>query len=206
MSSTLLDLSSQSDDEPEHPRITRFPIVWIGFAFALIFFFAEFLLLLPGFDERQLTPIFLLIVILGIAYWLFCVYKLHKIMNEIAPQGYAISPGEAVGKHFIPILNAIWLFQWPSEMTNYINDRGRVPVISGKLIGLFLLLSVLLRFVDGAVGLAATFGVTMYLAAKLKHHVKLGEAVDPTLLPPPPAPDLFGQARNTVAENQTEVV
>ena len=206
MTNSLLDLENRRDDAPENPATTRFPWVWLGFAFAVIFLTAEFLMFLPGFDEQLVQPIFLLIVIAAMAYWLFCVYKLHKIMNEIAPHGYGISPGEAVGKHFIPILNAIWVFQWPSEMTDYINQRGRVRIISGKLIGLLLLLSVLLRFVDGAVGLAVTFGVTTYLAAKLRSHVKLGESINPALLPPPPTQDLFGHARTTAVESQTEVV
>jgi hypothetical protein len=203
MLNTLLETANRIEDAPENQATTRVPWVWIGFIFPLVFLFSEFLLFIPGVEETQVNGIFLIIVIAAMAFWLFCIYKMHKILNQIAPHGYPVTPGEAVGKHFIPILNAIWVFQWPSEMSQYINGRGRVRMMSGKLIGLLLLLSALLRFVDGAVGLAVTFGVTTYLAVKLRRHVELGKSV---ILPPPPDQELFGHARTNAAERQIETV
>ena len=201
MFNSLLGPASRTGDA-EHSPTTGFPWVWIGFLFAIIFFFAEFLIFLPGIEEQQIKALLLLIILPAVAYWLFCIYKLHKIINEIAPYGYGISPAEAVGKHFIPILNLIWLFQWPSAMSDYINERGRVRVISGKLIGLLFLLSTLLRFFDGAVGFAATFAVTMYLATKLRRHVELGDSPAPIYCRPHLIKKYLGmreEARLTIA-------
>jgi hypothetical protein len=147
---------------------------------------------IPGFEIETINIVFILIVLSATAYWLFCVYRFHKILAELSSGSYPYTPGEAVGRHFIPILNFIWLFQWPSAMTSYINERGRVRMISGKLIGLLLLISVLLRFVDGGVGLACTFAVGMYLSAKLRRHIESLKGVSPEMFPPPPNPDLFG--------------
>lgn len=173
------------------PRSTP-PRVWPGFIFAAAFLISEFIILVPGFDEEAFALIFFGIVIGGSIYWLFCVHRFHKMLNEMSPNGYPFSPAEAVGKHFIPILNIIWLFQWPSQLSDYINARGRVQMISGKLIGLVLLLAVLLRFFDGAIGLACTFGITLYISAKLRRHVELLRGVSPDMLPPPPDKNLFG--------------
>ena len=56
-----------------------------------------------------------------------------------------------------------------------------------------LLLSLLLRFVDGAVGMASLFGVTMYISAKVKKHVKALKVVSPDQLPPLPDPKVFSR-------------
>jgi len=53
-----------------------------------------------------------------------------------------------------PLAGAFWIFKWPSELSSYLKRQGRVNIISGGAIGAMLLLSLLLRFVDGAVGMA----------------------------------------------------
>jgi hypothetical protein len=149
---------------------------------------------IPDIREESVQIVFFAVVIGGMAYWLFCVHRFHKILKQMSHDSYPITPAEAVGKHFIPFINILWIFQWPSEMSDYINARGRVSMISGKLIGLLLLLSVLLRFVDGAVGLTVTFAVGIYINAKLKRHIDKVKGVSPDMLPPPPDKDLFGYA------------
>jgi hypothetical protein len=171
---------------------SRAPWVWLGFLFAAAFLLAEGLYFIPDVDEESFQVLFLAIVIGASVYWLFCVHRFHKILKELSDSSYPITPSEAVGKHFIPILNLIWIFQWPTEMSDYLNQRGRVRMISGKLIGLLLLFSFLLRFVDGAVGLACTFGVGMYISAKLRRHVARVIESSGEMFPPPPDRDLFG--------------
>ena len=105
---------------------------------------------------------------------------------------YPIQPGEAVGKHFIPFYNLYWLFVWPSALSRHINQAGQVSMIPGAVLGFLLLVSLLLRYVDGAVGLALTFAVGMYISAKLRKHMKLVKGAAPEMLPPPPPdPSLF---------------
>jgi hypothetical protein len=78
-------------------------------------------------------------------------------------------------------------------MSDYLNRRGRVKMVSGNLLGLFLLISLLVsRFFDGGIGLTGTFAVGMYISAKLRRHVEqIGASRD--MMPPLPDPSLFSR-------------
>jgi hypothetical protein len=203
MFSSILETKTDSSESNEAVPRTKLPWVWVGFILAFVFLVSEFLFFVPNVDPAALEIFLVVVVLSGLAYWLFCIYRFHKILNEMSPSGYPVSPGEAVGKHFIPIINIVWIFQWPAEMSRYLNRRGRVQMISGNIIGLFLLLATLARFVDGAVGLAFTFGVTMYLAAKLRRHIELIKGSTPDMMPPPPDKDLFGYKPELRTENNS---
>ena len=185
---------SATEARDEQPAATSAPWVWVGFLFAFAFLIGEFVVVLTGMEDSTGNLLLIAIAVCGFIYWLFCIYRFHKILREMSGNSYPISPGEAAGKHFIPIVNLIWVFQWPTEFVDYINARGRVRMMSGKLIGLFLLISFLLRFVDGAVGLACLFGVTLYLSAKLRKHMKSLQAM---VLPPVPDASMFRQPQET---------
>jgi hypothetical protein len=181
-----------SDTEiKDHPAKSSPPWVWFGFLFALAFLVAEFLEVGLELDHPSFQFLFILIVLSGWIYWLFCVHRFHKILAEMTSNRYPISPGEAVGKHFIPFYNFYWLFAWPSALAKHINSRGHVRMLPGGVIGFLLLLSILLRYLDGAFGLAVTFGVGLYISAKLRRHMALVKGVAPGMLPPPPDPGLF---------------
>lgn len=192
-SSYSLAASAPTD---EKPAISSAPWVWVGFVFAFAFLVAEFVLVLMGVDQEGSNLLLLLISLLGMIYWLSCVHRFHKILREMSNNSYGITPGEAVGRHFIPFFNLIWIFKWPAAFSEYINSRGRVRMISGNLIGLFLLIAWFLRFVDGSVGLAALFGVTLYLSAKLRRHMQLVKGMD---LPPVPDASIFRQPQETTS-------
>lgn len=185
---TLLNSDQQPEDRPARSSP---PWVWFGFVFAFAFLVAEFLDVLLDVDKDSFQLLLVVIVLAGWIYWLFCVHRFHKILGEMAGNRYPIGAGEAVGKHFIPFYNFYWLFAWPSALSTHLNGRGHVPMISGALIGFLLLLSLLLRYVDGAVGLALTFGVGLYISAKLRKHMAVVKGVSPGMLPPPPDPNLF---------------
>jgi len=169
------------------------PWVWVGFLFAGAFFMIGVIMVILGVDEATLTLVLTPIAIAGFIYWLFCVHRIHKILNEVSGNRYPYTPGEAAVKHIIPFYNLIWIFKWPSELSSYLKRQGRVDIISGGVIGAMLLLSLLLRFVDGAVGMASLFGVTMYISAKVKKHVKALKVVSPDQLPPLPDPKVFSR-------------
>jgi hypothetical protein len=79
-------------------------------------------------------------------------------------------------------------------MSDYLNQRERVKMVSGSLLGVCLLLSALVsRFFDGGIGLTGTFVVGMYISAKLRKHIEL-IGVSPDKLPPLPDPSLFRPA------------
>jgi len=188
--------STARESDAEKPASSSAPWVWLGFLFAGAFMIGEFVVIITEMEEPAANLLLLSIGLCGFIYWLFCVYRFHKILREMSDGRYSITPGEAVGRHFIPILNLIWIFKWPAEFSQYINGRGRVRMISGNLIGVLLLLSLVLRFVDGAVGLTCLFGVTLYLSAKLRRHMKLVKGME---MPPMPDANMFRQAEETTS-------
>ena len=186
--SILFDSDTEIKDRPAKSSP---PWVWFGFLFAFAFFAGEILEMALDLDQQSFQVLFILIILAGWIYWLFCVHRFHKILEEMAGNRYPISPGEAVGKHFIPFYNFYWLFAWPTTLSSHVNARGHVRMLPGGLIGFLLLISLLLRYLDGAFGLAMTFTVGLYISAKLRRHMALVKGVAPEMLPPPPDPSLF---------------
>lgn len=186
---TLLNSDQLLQDQP---AVSSAPWVWFGFVFAIAFLVAEFTEALLDLDKESFQLTFVMIVLAGWIYWLFCVHRFHKILAEMTRHRYPIQPGEAVGKHFIPFYNFYWLFVWPSTLSSHLNQSGQVNMLPGGLIGFGLLISLLLRYVDGAVGLGLTFTVGLYISAKLRKHMKQVKGTAPELLPPPPDPRMFG--------------
>lgn len=180
-------------DNEQIPK-TSPPWVWIGFLIAGVFFVFEVVFAIMGMEEAEITIYLTLIAIPGGIYWLYCIYRIHKILAELTQQRYPVSPAEAAFKHIIPFYNIFWLFSWPGEISSYINGKGRVRMISGGLVGTMLLLASLLRLLfDGAIGLAFLFGVTMYVSSKVNAHVRSLRGITPDQLPPLPDPKIFSQ-------------
>ena len=182
------------------------PWVWVGFLFAGAFLMIEILFVALDLDERSIDLFLRLILFAGGIYWLACVYKIHKILEELTRRRYPYSPIGAALRHFIPFYNIYWLFKWPMELEEYVASKGRVKMIPGAVIGVLLLLSMLLRMLDGAIGLAVTFGVTMYVSNKLKAHVKSMQEVTPDMLPPLPDPRIFSRPLETATSPAQAVV
>lgn len=180
------------------------PWIWVGFLLVFVFFLLETLMVLLELDERRMTAFLTLIAISGSIYWFVCVHRLHKILVEITKGRYPITGAQSVGMHFIPFYNFYWIFKWPAVMTDYLNGQRRVQIISGYLLGVFILIGALLRWeVDSGAGLFILFSVTLYLSLKLKEHVKLIRAALPENLPPLPDPKIFGP-RSPIAENPVQ--
>lgn len=192
-------LTLTPDLTEERPAKSSLPWVWFGFFFVAAFLIEETLTFVLEMDEAFTTIVLIVIAVAGWIYWLFCVYRFHKVLKEVSANRYPISGAEAVGKHFIPFYNLVWVFRWPNALSDYVNQRGRVKMASGNLLGVVLLLSMLTgRFLDAGLGLSATFAIGMYISAKLRRHVELIGELDK--LPPPPDPSWFKDARR--AENQ----
>jgi hypothetical protein len=161
------------------------PLAWFGFTFGFLFLVAE---TLPVFLELEDLPesVLIAIFVLGWFYWLFCVHRLHRILEELTGGYYPISTGQAVAFHIIPIFNFYWVFKWPQTFAKYLTESGRVVIAPGGLLGGLLFLSFIARFFDGAISLFGMFGVLTYMTAKLRQHVKIVEESQQSALPPPP--------------------
>ena len=195
----------EAETAEQVPR-SSFPWISVGFLFAGFFFILEIVLVFTGAEESAVRALLTLCALPGLIYWLFCVHRLHKILEEMTHGRYPISPGEAALKHIIPFYNLYWLFKWPGELSEYINRQGRVRMISGAVIGAMLLLATLSRIFDGAIGLAFLFGVTLYISSRLKAHVKALRGLTPDQLPPLPDPRIFSQPIETSTSPAQETV
>lgn len=177
----------------ELPAKSSVPWVWFGFFFAFAFLVCEFLYLF-----LDLTPTFrfapILIGVIAWIYWLFCVFRFHTILREITRNHYKITEPEAALLHLIPVFNFYWVFKWSSDFSDYLNMRGRVKVVSGKVLGAILLAGVLLMRLDGAIGLFTIFGIGTYMAAKLESHIAEIKGLTPEMLPPLPDASMFNTA------------
>jgi hypothetical protein len=172
----------------ELPAKSSLPWVWFGFLFVVAFVAEETLLFTIEMDPEVANVVLIVIALAGWIYWLFCVNRFNNILREVSRNHYPITGAEAVGKHFIPFYNLVWVFRWPAAMSDYLNGRSRVKMVSGNLLGALLLVSLLTgRFVDTGVGLTGTFLVGMYISTKLRQHVELIKASSSAMLPPPPS-------------------
>lgn len=175
------------------------PPVWVGFIFAAIFLIVEVALVIVLMEEdpRMYVGIGLL-GFPGVIYWLYCVYRFHKVLRELSHGRYPISPWEAALKHFVPFYNFYWLFKWPGELSEYLNRRGHVKIVSGTGLGVLILFAwVTFRLFDGAIGLSFLFGIGMFINSKLKAHIKAVKGVTPDQLPPLPDPRIFSRPIET---------
>lgn len=148
------------------------PKVWIGFIIAGVFLLVELIGGASGYDMDDLLVYLIAIGLVGMVYWLFCVHRFHKILREMN-KDYEISPGAAVGYHFLPFYNFYWIFKWPMEFSNTINAQGAVKMAHGALLGVLLLIALLInRFFDGAVGMTFIFGIGTYMASVLRKQIQ----------------------------------
>jgi hypothetical protein len=194
--------NAQIDDELI-PR-TSTPQVWIGFIFAISFLMGELVAVGSG-DDDSLDTFLLLTVIAGWLYWIWCIHRIHRVLAELSNYRYPVEPGAAAVRHIFPIYNLFWVFYWSSKLSHYLNVRGRVRILPGAVLGAMLLLSLLLRFLDGAIGMASLFGVTWYISNKVKMHVADVTGVSPDELPPLPDPEIFSRPIENTSPTQETV-
>jgi uncharacterized membrane protein len=178
----------------ELPARSSLPWVWFGFFFVVAFIIEETLIVVLEMDPAIGELVSVLIALAGYIFWLFCVSRFHTILCQISRNHYPISGAVAAGKHLIPFYNLYWIFHWPATMSDYLNRRERVRMVSGYLLGVFLLISLLTsRFFDAGIGLAGMFTVGMYISAKLRRHIESIKGVSPGMMPPPPDPNWFSE-------------
>jgi hypothetical protein len=143
------------------------PMAAIGFAFAGAFITAEIVETSQGIEG--VWPFTVAIGFLGLAYWLFCIHRIHKILREGSASKYPISPNAAAWYHLIPIYGIFWLYKWPKEYSDFINSSGRVKMMAGSLISPLLYLSFTIAYVyGGGISLILLFGMTIYMSSRLR--------------------------------------
>jgi hypothetical protein len=69
-----------------------------------------------------MQSIYLFYVVVSILYVIW-IYKVHKDLRSFSPY-YPISPGEAAGFYFIPILNIYWQFHVPVKLASFLKKQS----------------------------------------------------------------------------------
>ena len=143
--------------------------MWIGFAMSALLLAAEFIggNSGPGQTETQPNLVFLLFVLATWIYWLWCVHRYHDILTSIPGYHHPISPGQAVGRHFIPFYNLYWVFKWPSEIATFVNWRTQTQAMNGWIVGLLVLAGFIMRSVDASIGMAVVFTGGVYISRRI---------------------------------------
>ncbi len=158
--------------QSSHERVpVSFPKLWVGYVIAASFLILEVVDYIKTPSPVKISPFLQGIFLAGLTYWFYCIYRLHKILAEVTNSTYPISPLKAAGYHFIPFFNLYWIFRWPNEIANFVNKRLSARYMAKGWIGFFLLLGMVLWQFDGALGLALTFSVGVYLEHKMKQAI-----------------------------------
>jgi hypothetical protein len=154
--------------------VLQFPFVPLGFFLAGLLYLVQIYDTSRGF-QGFMSPSYLVVWLAGVGYWFYCVAQLHRVF-ELTFGSYPINPVEAWVYHLIPVFNFYWVFRWPAVMSQFIATHSNVPIMNGYFIGAMLLASLTIAKFFAPLGMAAYFGVTMYLAAKARACVLYVEA------------------------------
>jgi len=174
-------IRKEEEKEKHEEKIERFkeitppkaPKVWVGFLFVPAVIIAAGIDLSMGNEgDKGIISLSFVVGGFGQVYWLFCVYRIHKILNTLTINRYIITPDKSVWGHFIPFYNIFyWIFKWPDELSKFLNKFGNVTIISGKLIGLLLFISILVGFIIGSFNLIFLFSVIAYINSKIRKQI-----------------------------------
>jgi hypothetical protein len=92
------------------------------------------------------VPIAALLVVLGCAHWLWCVYRVHRVMAEGMDHCHPVSPGDAVWFHLIPVYNLFWVLKWPREIAKSVNKYSNSSWMGERASGVILFLALLSQY------------------------------------------------------------
>ena len=150
----------------------QLPVIWVGYLLGFATIVAEFVTvsLHPELAKQGgIPPLYLFLVsFVGGVYWFVCVYRYHVVIAEAPGWKHPISPARAVGFHFIPFFNLYWIFRWPREIADFVNQRLQGPVMRSVPIGVAVLAALVLRILDPGFGLVLLFFPMSYISACLR--------------------------------------
>jgi hypothetical protein len=154
--------------------IARLPKIWIGYLLAFATLIGEMIAVarnpqLAKGVEMGIPPleIFLPAFVAGV-YWLACVHRYHVVIANIPGWQHPITPARAVWFHFIPFFNLYWVFRWPYAIAVFVNQRMHAQVMSLWVTGAGLLVALVCRVFDPALGSTMLF----FTCTQISRHLK----------------------------------
>lgn len=151
---------------PPRREVARMAPVGWGFVFVPLSLVASY------FDLQQRPDAYIglytsIVGAVGAVFWLMCLYRMHRIIQQVTDGTYQVTPGMAAGYHFIPFLNLWWCFHWPMAFAGFIRGGG-VRILPGFLLGFLHFAFLLTKFLDGSLSLALTMCLMLYLNNRLR--------------------------------------
>lgn len=149
------------------------PRMGIGFALAVMALVAEAGLYLEKIPAGPAITARLLISLFAWIYWMFCIFRIHRIMAGATHRTYKVSPFGAIWPQFIPIYCWVWAVQWTRRLAKFLKSAKPglkmgewwpgLMLLMGSLAGMLLYFTCLHLFV--------MFGVGIYLNRKIRQVV-----------------------------------
>ena len=160
----------------------KLPAIWPGYALGAVFYFtAAYVFAVYG--RAGLHPALFIVSISSFLYYLYCIYRFYSVLESVPGWNSPNSAWGAVGRHFIPIYSYFWLFEWTSQIAEFVNWRTQKSRMRERLPAALLLLSFFGRFWDVSIACILMFSVMVYIKRCLKDAL-----VSPTdALPPAPS-------------------
>jgi len=160
------------------PIYSTYPKVWPLLALALAALVFNLGYAFSGTNSGAALGFLALAMFLRIAatcYWLFCVYRFHRILAEFSGHTYPISPNKAFLFQMIPVVGYYWSFRWTRTIAGLVNQRGPArmrTVLPGAALAAAALFGVLGSLpawqLLGTVRIVLLFATGVYLTRKLR--------------------------------------
>jgi len=130
---------------------------WAGFVFAGAILIGE----IVDTTHNRIPVVSYTLIIVAYAYYLACVFALHRVVEAGSGGWFMNKPWKVVGISIVPLLGLFYAVMWPIELASYLQPNG--VKMNGIAAGVCLLISFTLIKVDGMLGFAGVFGVMMYV-------------------------------------------
>ena len=154
----------------KNKRKTKFPRIWIGYGIAglclSIEIYAVKTLTRDEFTsgDNPLVDVIILNVYAGLFYFIYCVYKLHKVLQSHHPE-YPIKPILAILFTLVPIC----IFVWVSKMAMFINSNSPERKIVGWWNFLLIFTGIAaVKLLEPTMGFVLAYGVLHHIQRRVK--------------------------------------
>jgi hypothetical protein len=165
------------------------PSVWPGYVLAVSALIVEVGegIFDPNSVTDQYTLLFLLVSLVNSSYWIFCIFRIHRVLAEASNGSYPIGPWKAVGLMFIPFFNLYWLFRWTNQIADFVNGQpGTARLLRNWPAGFLLLGLIITAKIDGSLGMPILYGTLHFIRNKLAPTLSPNFRIVALAVPPQP--------------------
>jgi hypothetical protein len=118
-------------------------------------------------QDRQGSPEARLVLLCGsltgFAFYLHAVHRLHALLKQATGGRYPITPGAALGMHFVPLYGFYWPFHWGNQLSHFTKLNGRGRPFVGYAPGALFLAAYGAGYYDGSLRLLLLFATVWCL-------------------------------------------